>query len=92
MLLACYSVIHFLFLYIDFVNDLPRAWIKTRFLEGPVYAFLYFFVAGQAIRKDKLPIYIITGVALVWSITPILWTDRIPQWFENLRFFTSLLH
>jgi hypothetical protein len=91
VLLVCFITFNLLFFYVDFVNDVSRSWIKTRFLEGPILTFLIAFGVITAVQKSYWQKRFILYGAVVWSIVPFVVTGRVSQWMVNLQFLISVL-
>lgn len=79
------------FLYIDFFNGL-RPWVKTRFLEIPVYLVLFCSVVLmlQVHRKRWLS-WGFTGLAFISVLLPSILTHRWQQWKLNSLFLFNEL-
>ena len=87
----CFILVFMLFLYIDFINDMPRSWPKTRFLEQPLYVFFFLFFAALAAHKDRLVVSFYVAMAFAWAVIPFLTTDRPLQWQVNIQYLIDLL-
>jgi hypothetical protein len=79
-----------LFYYIDFVNDLERSWIKSRFLEIPFY--LIFILSSISILQSRKKVvrYFYIVFLCFYSITPFLLTRRFDQILINANYLESL--
>ncbi len=80
-----------LFFHMDFVANAARAWIKSRFLEIPIYCILFislYFMGVERARSRRVD----SVILLFLIVAPILGTDRLAQWYANLKLlFTSFL-
>jgi hypothetical protein len=79
------------FLFIDFVNDGSSAWIKSRFLEGPVYMVL--FCAFYAIHRAAPVAVKRAAVVLIaiYIIVPFIANERPRQIQANAKAFARAL-
>lgn len=75
-----------LFFYANFINQNMHEWVKTRFFEAPFYIiiFLFLWVIGTKVPKFGKAIFAL--FATLWIAIPMLSTQRIDQFRENLYF------
>lgn len=90
MLVIMFFMICTLLFYVDFVNDAKSAWIKTRFVELPVYLFFTLFGLQIHYAGDRLRERFFSIVFIVWSVVPFLATERLSQWLLNLATFRKM--
>jgi hypothetical protein len=98
-LLECYTyelflgaavlLVCFLF-FMNFVDYGSRAWLKSRFLELPVYFIVFTFLFFVSRFKPLLR-NIVAIVLLIYTLTPFTATGRPHQIRENWRIFVDLM-
>lgn len=91
LLLFTISILPFLFFHIDFIVYSQRAWIKTRFLEIPIYFIIFssiilVFKSSSSKVRNLFIIFL-----LAYIVMPIIGTDRIQQWVQNAVALKSFL-
>lgn len=79
------------FFFMDFVRSLNRQWVKSRFLEVPVYGILFLvLVAADRLGTERQRRAARIG-CLAFVVLPILATGRLRQWWENYGMLAGLL-
>ncbi len=75
----------FLFFFMDFVNFASRAWLKSRFLEGPVYiiifVFLYVLHRCCSLRQQ----FFFAFLLVAYTVIPFIATARPQQILYNFQ-------
>ncbi len=83
------SVFPGLLLFMDFVDFGGRAWIKSRFLEIPIYVMVvtsFYFVS-----RFKWVTRVAAVVLACYLVIPFFASDRLSQIRENWRIFVDLV-
>ena len=78
-----------LFFFTDFVQYGNRAWLKTRFLEIPVYVIILIFCYFANRFCSKSQKIILGGVLLVYTFVPFVMTQRPQQIMYNFHAFLN---
>ncbi len=82
----------FFFFFMDFVDYAGRAWVKSRFLELPLYLIvLIFFYFVHRLKKNWIK-GLIFLLLFVYIIGPMAGSKRCQQWRYNWSLFLSLKH
>ena len=84
------AVIPGLLLFMDFVDYGDRAWVKSRFLEIPLYIMIvasFYFIS----RSVKWVARTAAVVLVCYALIPFFATDRPSQIRENWRIFVDLV-
>lgn len=71
-------------------NTMERPWVKSRFMEIPVYLLLnlsmiFFCLLGTRIQRRFMAF-----ILLILVLAPIIYTERLPQWRQNAIFLWNL--
>lgn len=86
--LCIVTCIPLLFFFMNYVGVADRAWIKSRFLEVPVYLtlFISFYFANRLLRqREKI---VLAFVLLLYCVVPFVATHRPQQILDNVEVFT----
>lgn len=88
VLMALVPAIFFFISFTNFVS--PVGWLKSRFLELPMYTLLFIFLAITKSFSPKFIRFTATTLA-IYSIVPFIATERALQIFENAKVLLNLL-
>ena len=89
-LMLVVSLLFFLFL-MDFVDFGSHAWLKSRFLEGPVFGIIviFFYLIHKAYSTKQKIVALL--ILLLYTITPFVATERPRQIKSNGEIFFNEL-
>lgn len=91
ILTICAASLPPILFFVDFVDMAERAFLKTKFLEIPVYLsvclglLLVLRLGGQTERRAAL------ALAVAYVVVPTIATERIDQWLANLELLRRML-
>lgn len=91
LLLLTVSILPFLFFHSDFLIYTDKAWLKSRFLEIPIY-FIIFSSIVLVFKSSEVRVKRLFSIFLLFYIVfPILGTHRLEQWIQNALALSSYL-
>ena len=79
-----------LLFFVNFIDNHMFNWIKSRFLELPVYALSLLGIISLARTSDTWVYRSLLVILSAWTFTPFFFTPRLPQWWLNSQFLLSL--